>query len=234
MKALFSVWTLYLFCSLVPSKGANVTYAYDSLNRLTNAAYSDGSRESYSYDSAGNRHSRVTLAATNLVDVTSPTVPTNLIWTGFIPSQLGIAWNRAFDTGGSGLAGYKVFVNGLFLGTTTGTNFTLFGLFPNTQYCLTVAAFDHDNNVSAQSLSICTNTPVFQPPSLNSVFANSQFQIRASGGTAGPYAVFGSSNLFIWRWETNIWLPLSNGYFVPQANGLSPYFYYIGWRTNTP
>jgi len=216
------------------SKAATFTYSYDSLNRLTNAAYSDGSLESYSYDNAGNRHQRVTLAATSLLDVTAPSVPTNLVSTAFIPSQLSISWNRAFDTGGSGLAGYQVFVNGLFIGTTTDTNFTLSGLFPNTQYCLTIAAFDHDNNVSAQSLAICTNTPVFQAPVLSSILANGQIQIGASSGTSGPYDVFGSSNLLNWQWETNIWLPLSNGYFAPQANGLSPYFYYIGWRTSTP
>jgi hypothetical protein len=215
-------------------RATTVTYSYDSLNRITNAAYSDGSSESYSYDSAGNRSLRVTFAATSLLDVTSPSVPTNLVTRNFTPSQLSIAWNPAFDTGGSGLAGYRIYVNGSWVATTAGTNFSLSGLSLNSQYCLTVAAFDHDANISAQSLSICTNTPVFQPPFLISIFANGQFQIGASGGTSGPYDVLGSSNLLNWRWETNIWLPLSKGYFVPQANGLNPYFYRIGWRTNTP
>ena len=213
---------------------ATFTYSYDPLNRITNAAYSDGSREGYSYDPAGNRSSRVMLAATSLLDTTPPSIPTNLVSTAFIPSQLSIAWTRAFDTGGSGLAGYYIYVNGSLATTITGTNFSLSGLSPNSQYCLTVAAFDHDNNISTRSLSLCLTTPVFQPPILNGFLAAGQLHIGASGGTSGPYDVFGSSDLLNWSWETNVWLPLSNGYFVPPANVLSPYFYRLSWRTNTP
>jgi YD repeat-containing protein len=237
IKKYFRLSSVSLFLPLlavVDLRAATFTYSYDTLNRITNAACSDGSRESYSYDNAGNRQRRVTLAATTLLDVTPPTVPTNLTWTAFIPSQLSIAWNRSSDTGGSGLAGYYIYLNGSMVAMAASTNFSFSGLFPNSQYCLTVAAFDHDNNVSAQSDSLCTNTPVFQPPSLNSVFANGQLQIGANGGTSGPYDVFGSSNLLVWRWETNVWLPLSNNYFVPQANGLDPYFYRLNWSTNAP
>lgn len=233
-KPVQTVVCLFAFLVAQQLNAATFTYSYDSLNRITNTAYSDGSREGYSYDPAGNRLSRITLAATSLLDTTPPSIPTNLATNLFTPSQLSITWNRAFDTGGSGLAGYQVFINGSFVGTTTGTNFTLSGLSPNSQYCLTVAAFDHDNNISTQSLSLCLTTPVFQPPTLNGFLAAGQFHIGASGGTSGPYDVFGSSDLLNWSWETNIWLPLSNGYFVPPTNVLSPYFYRLSWRTNTP
>lgn len=224
-----------LFVAATKLHAATFTYSYDSLNRITNAAYSDGSSEGYSYDNAGNRHQRVTLAATSLTDVTPPSVPTNLVTNNFIPSQLSIAWNRAFDTGGSGLAGYQVFLNGSFVGTTTSTNFSLSGLFPNSQYCLTIAAFDHDGNISPQSVSLCLATPVFQAPFLNGAFGHGQFQIGASGGTSGPYDVFGSSNLLNWQWKTSVWLPLTNNYFTdPDSNVFSPYFYRLAWRTNTP
>jgi YD repeat-containing protein len=52
--------------------GATFEHSHDPLSRLTNAAYSDGSAESYAYDDAGNRLSRVTLAATTKVDNTPP------------------------------------------------------------------------------------------------------------------------------------------------------------------
>jgi YD repeat-containing protein len=220
----------------ITARAATFNYYYDSLNRVTNATYFDGSAEKYSYNSAGNRISRVTLAATSLLDTMAPSIPTNLVSTAFIPSQLSIAWNHSYDTGGSGLAGYRIYVNGSFVATTTDTNFSLSGLFPNTQYCLTVAAFDHDGNISTQSISLCLTTPVFQPPYLTPFgFANGHFQIGVTGGTVGPYDVWGSSNLFNWEKETNVLLPLANGNFLPlnlRSNG--QYFYRLGWRTNTP
>lgn len=44
--------TLMFFSS---SFGATVTYTYDNLNRLTKAAYDNGTTEEFSYDAAGNR-----------------------------------------------------------------------------------------------------------------------------------------------------------------------------------
>lgn len=38
----------------------SITYFYDSLNRVTDVVYSDGSRETYIYDPSGNRLSRIT------------------------------------------------------------------------------------------------------------------------------------------------------------------------------
>jgi len=165
---------------------ATFTYSYDPLNRLTNAAYSDGSSESYSYDNAGNRLSRSIGAATVKLDTTSPSVPTNLVQVTFTPNQLSIAWNPSFDTGGSGLAGYQIYVNGSLISTATSTNFSLSGLSPNTQYCLTVAAFDHDGNVSLVSQPICFTTGK-GPTNLLTVSANDL--LRAYGSTNPQFTV---------------------------------------------
>jgi YD repeat-containing protein len=227
---------LFSICSTGSVLATAFTYSYDSLNRLTNAVSSDGSTESYSYDNAGNRLSRSTSAATVQVDTTPPSVPANLVTNNFTPSRLSFDWDRSSDTGGSGLAGYQIYVNGQLVTTTTTTNFVLSGLMPNTQYCLSVAAFDRDNNISVQSASLCVTTPVFEPPYLvPSGFANGQFRIAATSGTAGPYDVFGSSNLLDWQWKATVWLPLTNIYFTdPDSNVISPYFYRFGWSTNTP
>ena len=136
---------------------ATITYTHDPLNRLTNAAYSDGSRESYSIDAAGNRLSRITSAAP---DVIPPSIPTNLVSLAVSSSQLNIAWNRAYDTGGSALAGYRIYVNGTQSANTASTNYLLTGLQPNTQYCVTVSAYDHSGNASAQSSSLCLTTAI--------------------------------------------------------------------------
>jgi YD repeat-containing protein len=187
-----------------PLFSSTFTYSYDSLNRLANAAYADGSRESYSYDPAGNRLSRTTSAATVTVDVTPPSVPVNLTTNGFTPSQLSIVWNRAFDTGGSGLAGYQIYVNGSPVATTANTNCLLTGLMPNTQYCLTVAAYDHATNISAASLPVCVTTSnadvSLPPPWLTGMSVSNGLIMFALNGLAGSnYVIQTSSNLVNWN-----------------------------------
>jgi YD repeat-containing protein len=168
------------------SKAATFTNSYDTLNRLTNAAYSDGSSESYSYDPAGNRLSRTIQAATIKSDATPPSTPANLAQIAFTTNQLSLRWNRAFDTGGSGLAGYQVYVNGQLTATTTDTNFIMSGLMPDTEYCVTVAAIDRDGNLSPQSDSLCFTTTAsiataiswyFYPTSLPNSDSTTEFPI---------------------------------------------------------
>jgi YD repeat-containing protein len=137
---------------------ATFTNTYDPLNRLTNAAYSDGSRESYSYDKSGNRTVRITSAATIKLDSTPPSVPTNLVSLTYTPSQLSVGWSRSFDMGGSGLAGYSVFVNGVLATNTTDTTFTLSNYFPGLNYCITVIAADRYTNTSLPSVPLCYAT----------------------------------------------------------------------------
>jgi YD repeat-containing protein len=48
----------------LPALAGNVSYTYDALNRLTRAAYEDGTVVEYSYDAAGNRTRHVVQAAT--------------------------------------------------------------------------------------------------------------------------------------------------------------------------
>jgi YD repeat-containing protein len=217
------------------SKAATFSYLYDSLNRLTNVAYSDGSHESYSYDNAGNRLSRTTGAATTTLDNIPPSVPTNLVQVSFTPSQINIGWNSASDTGGSGLAGYNLSLNGDFIVVSSTTNFTLSGLVPNTEYCLSVAAFDHSGNISAQSSSLCLTTPPFQSPIVSPIgLSNGYFQMNIASGTPGPYNLFVSSNLVDWQLWTNFVLPSSSNIFDSTAFSFPQRFYQLRWSTNTP
>jgi hypothetical protein len=234
MKALLLL--LILICFSISLHAASFTYSYDTLDRITNAAYSDGSCESYSYDKAGNRGLQVTLAATNLLDVTPPSVPTNLVSTAISPIQLSLTWNRAFDTGGSGLAGYYIYVNGLWIATTTSTNISLYGLSPNTQYSLTVAAFDHDGNISKQSTNLLISTTAFQPPLLvPSGFIGGYFQIGITNGTSGVYDVLVSTQLPQFNLYTNLLLPQTGTNFIDSAPGnFNQRFFRLRWNTNAP
>lgn len=211
------------------------TYTYDSLNRLTNIIYSDGSHESYSYDSSGNRLTRTTLAASTRLDATPPSIPTNLVLATSSPNQLSFVWDRAVDAGGSGMAGYQIYVNGLLVATTTSTNYLLTGLAPNSSYCISIAAVDHYNNVSTQSVSFCTNTAAVLIPLLFPLrFLGENFQIGFSGGTPGIYDILVSTQLPQWNVYTNLTLPTSSNIFIDPATGFSQRFYQLRWSTNTP
>lgn len=237
IKMLMVVLCATMFCLSFSVEATTFTYSYDSLGRITNTISSDGSAESYSYDQSGNRLSRTIQTATVKLDEAPPSTPSNLVQTAFVPSKFSFQWERAYDFGGSGLAGYKIFANGNLIGSTTGTNFSFLGLYPDSQYCLTVAAYDHYDNLSPQSQELCFITPNFQPPYLNALgFATNRFQISISDGTAGSYELWGSSNLVDWQKWTTITLPLTNGYYTtPETNIFTtPYFYRLIWSTNVP
>lgn len=91
-------------------------------------------------------------------DTTAPSVPTGLAASAASSSQINLSWNVGSDTGGSGLAGYRVYRSGVLLGTTVGTGYSSTGLSPSTTYCFTVAAYDNAGNTSGQSAQACATT----------------------------------------------------------------------------
>ena len=114
------------------------------------------------YDNAGNTSNQTPPAnATTTVcpDTTSPTVPTGLTATAAGCAQINLSWNLSTDTGGSGLAGYKVYRNGLQIATTTATTYSSTGLAAQTTYSYTIAAYDGaGNNSNQSSLASATTT----------------------------------------------------------------------------
>jgi len=100
-------------------------------------------------------------------DTTPPSTPTNLTATAVSSTQINLSWTASTDTGGSGLAGYKVFRGGVQIATPAGTSYSDTNLTPSTAYTYTVAAYDAANNTSAQSSQASATTqapPDTQPP----------------------------------------------------------------------
>jgi chitodextrinase len=89
-------------------------------------------------------------------DTTPPSVPANLAVTGTTASSASLSWSPSTDN--VGVAGYKVYRNGVQVGTPAGTSFTDTGLSPATQYTYTVAAYDAAGNVSARSSGVTATT----------------------------------------------------------------------------
>ena len=95
------------------------------------------------YDGVGNasNQSAQNCATTSAAaDTTAPSVPSGLTVTAASSSQINLSWTASTDTGGSGLAGYRVYRSGTLLGTTTTASYSNTGLSASTQYCYTVAA----------------------------------------------------------------------------------------------
>jgi uncharacterized repeat protein (TIGR03806 family) len=98
-------------------------------------------------------------------DTMAPSVPQNLIATATGSTQVNLTWSASTDSGGAGLAGYRVLRDGNQIATTVAANFSDTGLTANTTYTYTVRAFDNATpaNVSAQSAAAIATTPAVNP-----------------------------------------------------------------------
>jgi YD repeat-containing protein len=150
-----------LGCSLL-ARAATTTYTYDALGRLTNVTNSaKGAVVTYTYDAAGNR-----TQTTSKSESFPPSVPTGLSATAVSGTQINLSWSASTDTGGSGLAGYRIYRGGSQIGTSTTPSYANSSLANATTYTYTVAAYDAAGNLSAQSSSASATTPDQTPPSV--------------------------------------------------------------------
>jgi uncharacterized protein (AIM24 family) len=119
----------------------------------------DGTKTVYVWfrDVAGN--TSTSYSDTIILDMTAPPMPSGLTATAVSSSQINQSWSAVVDTtGGSGLAGYKVYRSVTQIGTTTATNYSDYGLTANTQYCYRVASYDNAGNASGQCTQVCATT----------------------------------------------------------------------------
>jgi hypothetical protein len=106
----------------------------------------------------------VTVSNSSGGDTTAPSVPTSLVQDTTIPvtaTSIDMKWNASTDnSGGSGLAGYKLYRNGTLIATlgSTTTSYMDYGLAANTSYIYTVAAFDNSGNNSAATTGVTVKT----------------------------------------------------------------------------
>src|SRR5439155_7809452 len=88
----------------------------------------------------------------------SPTVPTGLRATAASCSQINLAWTASTDTGGSGLKGYNVYRNGVFVKQVLAPPTADTGMAASTAYSYAVAALDNAGNQSATSIPASAST----------------------------------------------------------------------------
>jgi chitodextrinase len=110
------------------------------------------------YDNAGNESGPAGPVTGTTRDATAPSVPQGLQSSNVTANSLTLTWSASIDTGGSGLAGYRVFRSGTLVATVTTTSFTNTGLTANTTYRYRVAAVDNAGNQSSQSGQLSVTT----------------------------------------------------------------------------
>jgi uncharacterized repeat protein (TIGR03806 family) len=102
-------------------------------------------------------------------DSTAPSIPANVSASATSSTSIEIRWSAATDTGGSGLAGYRIFRDGATTPLTTLAPavmlFSDTGLSANTQYHYVVRAFDVAGNVSESSTEASATTLDASAPS---------------------------------------------------------------------
>ncbi len=97
------------------------------------------------------------LAVTAAADTQAPSVPAGLTVGALSSSQIALSWQASSDN--VGVAGYKIYRNGVQLALSTGTAYQDIGLDANTSYSYAVAAYDAAGNTSGLSPVSTVTTP---------------------------------------------------------------------------
>ncbi|MCG3115418.1 MAG: DNRLRE domain-containing protein [Candidatus Manganitrophus sp. SA1] len=149
--------TTTAYGSATPISSTLVTAHSRSLSGLLPSTlyhYRVRSRDAAGNLAVSNNGSFTTAAAP---DTSAPSAPTGLTAAAVSSSQINLAWNPSADN--VGVSGYRVYRNGLQVGTTTVTSFSNTGLTAGTVYSYSVSAFDVAGNASAQSAAVSVATP---------------------------------------------------------------------------
>ena len=105
-----------------------------------------------------NRTGKITVVGryTGKPDITNPSIPTGLTVNVVSKNQINLSWNASSDNVGG--VEYKIYRNGSYLKSISGTSTSDAGLNPDTQYCYAVSAHDFYGNESNQCPVVCANT----------------------------------------------------------------------------
>lgn len=152
---------------------ANNTYQvnWDTTKVPSNASYS---LTAVATDKAGNSTTSAPVTVNvKLPDTAAPTIPTNLRTTNVTYNKVDLAWNASTDTGGAGLAGYRIYQNGVQIGTTTSTSFSdtthVASNYAGASYTYSVDAYDKATPPNSSAVTSITvpipPTPDTTPPS---------------------------------------------------------------------
>jgi hypothetical protein len=149
-------------------------------------------------------------------DTLPPSTPTNLTGTAVSSSQINLSWNPSSDN--VGVTGYRVYRNGIQIGTAASPSYGDTGLSPAKTYRYSVAAYDAAGNASMVSRAVSVKTQplpstkfaignrvrvtwkanVYSTPSTSGTVLGTQLKGALGTVIGGPWY----SN-FRWWWRVN-------------------------------
>jgi hypothetical protein len=170
-------------------------------------------------------------------DTTPPSVPAGLATTAIGSNEIDLVWNASTDN--VGVAGYRVYRDGVLVRTTAATSVADTGLAPSTGYSYTIAAFDYANNASAETappLMVSTTGP--GPTFVQAAYATPQTSETVVAATFADPETAGDANIVAIGWNDvsasiasvvddagNVYHPAVA---TARGNGLSQAIYYAG------
>jgi chitodextrinase len=209
---------------------AGATYTYDNLGRLKSIAYDDGTTVVYSLDGPGNRTS-----VTTATDTTVPSVPTGLAGTVVSATQINLTWTASTDSGGSGLAGYRIFRGGTQIATVKSASHSDTSVSGGTTYSYTVAAFDYAGNASAQSSAVSKTTPDGTAPTVPAgltATATSSTNVNLSWSASTDSGGSGLAGYKIYRGGVQILTSTTTSKSDTTVSGSTAYLYTVAAYDN--
>ncbi len=218
-------------CALITGTNVfGVSYLYDSLNRLTNVDYGNGSVSSYSYDAAGNRLTYSGAVANDTIapsiSFTNPTLALTFTNTSGTINLSG----TASDNTGVTLVTWANNRGGI--GTASGTtNWSITGVHLQTgANVISVTAYDAAGNSAHATLivTLSAGTGTAPPNQITGCrLANGIYRFTLNGPLGSNYVIYASSDLKYWTPLCTNTIP-SAGLMVfvdPSAGGYTKRFY---------
>ncbi|EIA07806.1 endonuclease [Flavobacterium frigoris] len=133
------------------------------------------------------------------LDTEAPTTPANLYATNTTQTETTLSWTQSSDN--IGVLGYRVYNGTAQIGSSSTASYVLSGLTTNTNYNLSVKAFDAAGNVSNSSNSVSITTVAGTPPATSVVFMNEIHYDNAGTDVGEGVEVAGTAGTDLTGWS---------------------------------
>ena len=134
-----------------------------------------------------------------VIDTQVPTAPTNLYATNTTQTQTTLSWSPSTDN--VSVLGYRIYNGIVQIGSSPTANYTLTGLTANTNYTLSIKAFDASGNLSSASNTITITTQGNATGTPAVVFMNEIHYDNASTDVGEGVEVAGTAGTDLTGWS---------------------------------